>query len=85
MVLATATAFAATQEFDKQVVKTEAPSDILSVKTFEMNYIAEATLEVIPELILVLDEGKVEKGFGSKVYHPPVLLKEKPDNLIRRL
>lgn len=85
MVLATATAFAATQKIDKQVVKTEAQSDILSVKTFEVYYISEATLEVIPELICSLDVGKVEKGFKSKVYHPPSLINKNPDNLIRRL
>lgn len=85
LVLAVGTALAETLGSD-QVVKTEiVGSDILSVQVFNLDYLAEATQEVIPDFKVPQETGKEMKGFKNKVYHPPTISKRNFDNKIRRL
>lgn len=61
---------------EKQMVKTElvAHSDIMAVAVFDSYYIAEETLEVVPEWTAKTID-KQSDGYTSKVYHPPTISK----------
>lgn len=71
---------------DHAVVKTELNSgDAISVATFDMLYIAEATGEAVVMDRVEKTIGKVEAGFSNDVFKPPVIRKNYPDNRIRKL
>lgn len=59
---------------DKKVVKTELNThyDSLVVMAFDLNYISEATLEVLAEWTPKII-GKISEGVSSKVFRPPVI------------
>lgn len=65
------TTLAGTLGDDKPVVKTElGNSDALSVAMFNLDYISEETLEVIPEWA-PKTIGKPTNGFPRSAFHPP--------------
>lgn len=67
------TTLAATLGDDKSVVKTElGDSNALSVAMFSLDYISEATLEVIPEWA-PRTIGKPTNGFPRSEFHPPTI------------
>lgn len=59
---------------DKEMVKTDLVdhNDSLAVMVFNLNYIAEPTLEVIPEWTPAVI-GKVSIGYKKTVFHPPAI------------
>lgn len=65
------TTLAGTLGTEKSVVKTElGNSDALSVSMFNLDYISEETLEVIPEWA-PKTIGKPTNGFPNAAFHPP--------------
>lgn len=83
--LAVGTALAGTLGSDQAVMTEIVGPDIAPVPVLDLFYYAEATLEVVPELVVPMLSGKEMPGFKNQVYHPPIIDRRNFSNQIRRL